>query len=124
MIRTWPELRDFALSLDLPEVTVAHSHGHQVLRAFGKLWCNWSMYADGAVFKAAKDEREMLIAADPKTFFLHPHYLNYDYVLVRGGRIDPGWARARLIRQWREAAPKRFLKDWDAKHGGWGPCGA
>lgn len=59
----------------------------------------------------------MLILTDPETFFLHPHYANYDYVLVRAGRIEPAWAKARLMARWRENAPKRFLKDWDARHG-------
>ena len=36
---------------------------------------------------------------------------------VNAGRIDEGWARARLISQWREAAPKRWLKTWDDTHG-------
>ena len=56
----------------------------------------------------------MLMQADPETFFLHPHYVAHALVLVRAGRIDPDWARARLIRQWRDAAPKRWLKAWDA----------
>jgi hypothetical protein len=56
----------------------------------------------------------MLIAADPETYFLHPHYVPHNLVLVRAGRIDEDWAKARLVRQWRAAAPKRFLKDWDA----------
>ena len=46
MIRIWPELRDLALSLDLPEVTVAHAHGHQVAGLWQTLlpWvdaCRW-----------------------------------------------------------------------------------
>jgi hypothetical protein len=114
LIATWPQLRDFALGLSLPEVTVAHPHGHESLKAFGKLWCHWSPYADGGVFKASREEREMLMQADPHTFFLHPHYANYDYILVRN--IDPAWAKARLIARWRDNAPKRFLKDWDARH--------
>jgi hypothetical protein len=66
------------------------------------------------VFKTSPDEREMLLAADPETFFLHPHYTPYNLILVRPGRLDPGRARARLIRQWRDAAPKRWLRAWDA----------
>jgi hypothetical protein len=112
MIRDWPELRDFALSLELPEVTLAYPFGNEALKAFGRMWCYWGR-GDGAVFKADKLEREFLMQADPGTFFLHPHYAPYDLVLVRAGRIDPGWARARLIAQWRAAAPKRFLKAWD-----------
>jgi hypothetical protein len=114
LIRAWPELRDFALGLNLPEVTVDYPHGHESLKAFGKLWCHWSPYAVGGVFKASWEERDMLMAADPDTFFLHPHYQNYDYILVRN--IDPAWARTRLITRWRDNAPKRYLKDWDTRH--------
>lgn len=117
MVRDWPGLKALALDMTLPEVTVDYPHGHECLKAFGKLWCHWSPYADGAVFKAERPEREMLIAADPDTFFLHPHYASYDYVLVRAGRIHPDWARARLLRRWRDNAPKRWLKAWDQAQG-------
>ncbi|WP_054008287.1 MmcQ/YjbR family DNA-binding protein [Cypionkella psychrotolerans] len=119
MIQNWAELKAFALGMDLPEITLATPWGHEALKAFGKMWCYWSYYEDAAVFKASRDEREMLMAAEPATFFLHPHYAPHNLVLVlvlvRAGRIDPGWARARLLQQWRDAAPKRFLKGRDAR---------
>ena len=118
VIRTYDDLKAMALSLALPEVTDTTAWGRPCLKAHGKLWVWWSPYVDAAVFKAGKDEREMLISADPETFFLHPHYATHDLVLVRAGRIDPGWARARLIAQWRAAAPKRWLKAWDAGRDG------
>lgn len=114
-IADWPELRAFALGLGLPQITTEHPWGHEVLKAHGKLWCYWAMRADGAVFVADKAEREMLMEADPETFFLHPHYAPHNLVLVRPGRIDRDWTRARLLRQWRDAAPKRWLKSWDAE---------
>ncbi len=117
MIASYAELRAVALSLGLPEVTDATAWGKPCLKAHGRMWCWWSPYADAAVFRAARDEREMLIAADPETFFLHPHYLPHDLVLVRAGRIDEDWARARLSRTWREAAPKRWLRAWDTREG-------
>ena len=113
-ISTWPDLKALALGLCLPEITTAHPWGHEVLKAHGKMWCYWAALADAAPFKAGPDEREMLLAADPDTFFLHPHYTPHGLILVRAGRIDPIWAAARLIRQWRDAAPKRWLKAWDA----------
>lgn len=116
-IRDYPELRDLALSLHLPEVTEAMPWGNPCLKAHGKMWCWWSPYVDAAVFRATLDEREMLMAADPDSFTLHPHYAAYNLMLVRAGRIDPDWARARLLRDWRDAAPKRWLKAWDAEHG-------
>lgn len=114
MIATWPELKALAMSLCLPGVTEARPWGHEVLKSHGKMWCWWSPYEDAAVFKAGFDEREMLMQADPERFFLHPHYARSAVVLVRAGRIDPDWARHRLIADWRAMAPKRLLKEWDA----------
>ncbi len=116
MIADWPSLRTFALSLNLSQVTLAHPWGNEALKAHGKMWCWWSPYIDAAVFRADKDEREMLLQADPDTFTLHPHYQAHPLILVRAGHIDPAWARPRLIRDWRAAAPKRWLRDWDATH--------
>ncbi|MCB6179122.1 MmcQ/YjbR family DNA-binding protein [Rhodobacter sp. Har01] len=116
MIRDWPTLKAFALALDLPEVALAHPWGHEALKAHGKMWVWWSPFEDAAVFRADRDEREMLMQADPDTFFLHPHYASHALVLVCAGRIDPAWVRPRLIRDWRNAAPKRWLKTWDAAH--------
>ena len=120
MIADWSALRALALALDLPQVTEAALWGNPCLKAHGKMWCWWSPYVDAAVFKASHDEREMLMAADPDTFTLHPHYAAHNLMLVRAGRIDPGRAKARLMRQWRDAAPKRWLKDWDRAQAGRG----
>lgn len=117
MLRDWPELKAFALGLGLPEVFETTAWNNPCLKAHGKMWCWWSPYVDAAVFRAVKEEREMLIAADPETFLLHPHYAPHNLVLVQAGRIDEGWARARLIRHWRDVAPKRWLKAWEDAQG-------
>ncbi|WP_299192871.1 hypothetical protein [uncultured Litoreibacter sp.] len=57
----------------------------------------------------------MLMSADPETFVLHPHYAKHGLILVAAGRIDPDWASARLTQSWRDMAPKKFLKEWDAR---------
>lgn len=116
MIADWPGLKALALGLGLPQVALARPWGNEALKAHGKMWVWWSPYVDAAVFRAGRDEREMLIAADAETFTIHPHYLAHDLVLVRAGRIDPEWARVRLIRQWRDTAPKRWLRIWDAEN--------
>jgi hypothetical protein len=71
-------------------------------------------YVDAAVFKCDKAEREMLLEVDPDTFTLHPHYAPHNLSSCAPGHIDEGWARARLMQQYRDAAPKRWLKAWDA----------
>ena len=114
MLADWPALKALALGLDLPKVVEATAWKNPCLKAHGKMWCWWSPYVDAAVFRADRQEREMLVAAEPATFLLHPHYAAHDLVLVRAGQIDAAWARARLIRHWRDAAPKRWLAAWDA----------
>ena len=84
MIQDWSQLKALAFGLNLPEVTIAHPWGHEVLKAHGRMWCYWAALADGAPFKASPEEREMLLAADPDTFFLHPHYTPHGLILDRG----------------------------------------
>jgi len=114
LIRAWPELRDLALGLDLPGVTLDYPWGHETLKAHGKTWTYWAAMTDAAVFKADKEERAALQDLDPETFPSHPHYQPHRLILVRAGRLDPVWAKARLLATWREMAPRRLLKDWDA----------
>ena len=57
----------------------------------------------------------MLLAVDPDTFLFHPYHAPYNLILVRAGRPDEGWARTRMIQQYRDAAPKRWLKIPDCR---------
>lgn len=111
---TFESLRDLALSLDLPGVTEAVSWGQPCLKAHGKLWFFWSPTENAPVFKVPFEERDLLVETDPETYFFTPHYRNYKLVLARPERVDPDWAKANLIRVWRELAPKRLLKAYDA----------
>ncbi len=111
---TYETLKDIALSLDLPGVTEAVSWGQPCLKAHGKLWFFWSPSEDAPVFKVAFEERDMLVEAAPDTFFFTDHYKNHKLVLARPDRLDLVWAKANLIRVWREIAPKRLLKAYDS----------
>ena len=109
----WSELRDFALSLGLPEVVETTSWGEPCLKAFGKNWTWWSPSEKCPVFKVDFDERDFLTEHRGDVFFVTDHYRNHRLVLMRVGRFDPHWARENLVRVWRAQAPKRFLKQWD-----------
>ena len=114
----WEAIRALALGLGLPGVEETTSWGQPAIKAHGKLWVWWSPSEDAPVFKVPLEEREMLVEADPETFFVTPHYQRHALVLVRPERFDPGWARANLTRVWRAQAPKRLLKAFDAERGG------
>lgn len=54
------------------------------------------------------DERDMLLDADPKTFFITEHYRNYPSVLAYAARLDSRTLRGMLERRWRKLAPKKL----------------
>lgn len=60
------------------------------------------------------DERDNLIAMDPKIYFITDHYKNYPSVLVRALRLNEAMLRKLLERRWRAVAPKKLLKTVDA----------
>ena len=110
----YEDLKELALSLGLPGVTEAVSWGQPCLKAHGKLWFFWSPSEDAPVFKVPFEERDMLVETAPETFFFTDHYKNHKLVLARPERLDMGWAKANLLRVWREMAPKRLLKAYDS----------
>jgi len=109
----WEKLKALALGLDLPGVEATTSWGEPTLKAHGKLWVWWSPHEDAPVFKVAMEDRDILLAASPDEFFVTPHYQGHPLVLVRPERLDLDWARANLVRVWRQQAPKRVLKAYD-----------
>jgi hypothetical protein len=60
------------------------------------------------------DERDMLLEADPRLFHITAHYKDYPAVLARLERLDAEILRGMLERRWRQIAPKRLLKQFDA----------
>lgn len=111
----WAKLRKLALSLKLPNIEETTSWGQPTLKAHGKLWVWWSPHEDAPVFKVPFEERDVLVEAEPERFFFTPHYGNHPLVLVRPEKLDPAWTRANLIKVWRAQAPKRVLKEYDAR---------
>jgi hypothetical protein len=116
-IKTREDLWALALSLDLPHVVETTSWGEPMLKAHGKMWAWWSPSAHVPVFKTAFAERDFLIDIEPETFFVTPHYKGHQLVLARPEKLDPDWARARLIKTWRDMAPKKVLKAYDEAQG-------
>jgi hypothetical protein len=56
------------------------------------------------------EEREMLIAADPKKFFTEPHYKGFPAVLVRLENIACDELEELLVDGWRCQAPKKLAR--------------
>jgi hypothetical protein len=61
------------------------------------------------------DERDMLLEADPKTYFITDHYRDYPSVLAHASKIDAKTLRGMLQRRWRKIAPKKLARSDAAK---------
>jgi hypothetical protein len=59
-------------------------------------------------------ERDEWMAADPVTFFVTEHYLNYKYMLVRLETVSPDDLKNLLITAWHNRATKRLISEYEA----------
>ncbi|MFP3920243.1 MAG: MmcQ/YjbR family DNA-binding protein [Dichotomicrobium sp.] len=114
----WERVKEVALGLGLPGVEETTSYGQPALKTHGKLWVWWSPHEDALVFKVPIEERDILVEAEPDTFFVTAHYKGSPLVLMRPDRLDLEWVRVNLIRVWRAQAPKRVLKACDGQQDG------
>ena len=64
---------------------------------------------ESLVVKIDVEERAMRMRADPQTFYITDHYLNYPWILVRLKSVDPDDLRDLLEEAWRLSASKRLL---------------
>jgi hypothetical protein len=71
----------------------------------GDLLMLWSDY----------DARETLMAESPDAFFVTPHYERPAWVLVWLDRVDAQQLSEVLTDAWRNRAPKRLVREFDAR---------
>ena len=101
---TFADARKIALSL--PNVVESTSYGTAAFKASGKLVARLKEDGDSLVVGTTIEERAEMIAADPETYYITDHYLNYPWVLVRLSRVHPDALRDLLRRALRLASAK------------------
>jgi hypothetical protein len=107
MARTTRVTFDTVLKLgcELPGVEAATSWGAPALKVGGKMFAcraiHKSAEPDTLVVRMDFDTRDELVAADPETYYLEDHYVDYACVLVRLARVDPDTLRDLLLMGWR-----------------------
>ena len=99
---TFETVRKIALSLD--NVEEGTSYGTPAFKVRGKLFVRLHQDSESLVVRMERDEREELMAADPETYYITDHYLNYPWILVRMSRVRPDALRDLLRGAWRCAA--------------------
>jgi hypothetical protein len=103
---TFETVRDIALAL--PEAKEGTSYGTPAFFVRGKLFARKHQSGEVLVVKIDFDERAQRLAADPETFYITDHYLNYPAVLVRLSSVYEDDLRELLEESWRRSAPARL----------------
>jgi hypothetical protein len=100
---TFDTVREMGLAL--PDVEEGTTYGTPALKVRGKMFAcvpsHRSAEPDSLAVRIDFDRRDELIAADPKTYYLKDHYVNYPVVLVRLTRVHPDALRDLLLMAWR-----------------------
>ncbi len=84
---TFEAIRKMALVLD--GVEEGTSYGTPAFKVGGVLFARLRDDIGALVLRMSIDDRQELIAADPETYFITDHYLEYPYVLVNIARVHP-----------------------------------
>jgi len=110
----WETVR--ALALGLPEVEEDAS-GRRGYRVHGKLFAWEARERDGGglAVRVEREEKQLILDANPDVYFTSPHYNGYPAVQVRVERIDPEELAQRLEDAWLIQAPKRLAAEHVAR---------
>jgi hypothetical protein len=109
------------VGLALPGAEEGTTYGTPALKVGGRMFCclaaHRSAEPGSLVVLIDFDERDELIAADPDTYYLTDHYVNYPSVLVRLRRVHPDALRDLLHGAWRMAVERRATRRGRARAG-------
>ncbi|HEY2291641.1 MAG TPA: MmcQ/YjbR family DNA-binding protein [Thermoanaerobaculia bacterium] len=109
---TYETVREIALAL--PGVEEGPCYGTPGLRVRGKLFARLWEDGETLVLKVGFDAREMLMAANPETFYITDHYTGHPYVLVRLPKVGREQIEHLIEEAWRLNAPKRLVAEYEA----------
>jgi hypothetical protein len=101
------------LALALPKAEEGTSYGTPAFKVGGTLFARLHQDGESLVVKIDPGERAMRMKADPETFYITDHYLNYPWILVRISSVDAADLRDLLEEAWRLSAPRRLVSDFD-----------
>jgi len=102
------------IALGFPGMEEGSSYGTPAFRVRKKLVVRLKEDAESIVVMVTMDEKEALLAADPRVYFTTPHYDGYAAILVRLAEVEADDLRDLVEGVWRRLAPKRLVAAYDA----------
>jgi hypothetical protein len=107
------DFREFALSL--PDAVEIETWGHPTFRVRKKIFATMANDGSSAGAKTTKLEQMALVSSEPETFSLPAYVGRYGWVDIKLDRVDPDHVRELVEDAWRQTAPKRLVKAYDAE---------
>ena len=107
------------IALGLPETVERASYGGRPSFRTTQRMFTWIRDDPEAlvVWVESVDDKERLIESEPSKFFTTDHYDGQPIVLVRLDAVDVDEATELITDSWRERAPKRVVRQFDAESG-------
>jgi hypothetical protein len=104
-----------AMALAFPGAEEGFNMGSAVFKVNGKVLARLLSDTDAMIVGVGFDEREMLLAAEPQTFHITPHWKDYPGMMARLATLDPAVLHGFLERRFRAVAKKAVVKAYDAQ---------
>lgn len=98
------------LALALPEAQEGVSYGTPAFYVKKKLFARIREDHTTVVVKIPRELRAVLNEANPRTFTIPDHYLNYDMVVVELAHVKVKELKDLLREAWRFSAPEKLVK--------------
>ena len=102
---SWEDVRRIAAAL--PGAEESTSYGNPCFKVNGRPFVNTSRETGAISTRCSPEELELLIAARPEVYFVTPHYLGWEAVLVRLDAVDEEELAGRLEDSWEYMARKK-----------------
>ena len=97
----WADVEAFALTL--PGAEPSTSYRQPAIKVGGRMFASTGHEQGSFHVRAPHEEKAVLIATDPATFWQTPHYENWPGLLVRYGAADPERIALVIRRAWWDA---------------------
>jgi hypothetical protein len=112
-VLSWDDV--VTIASGLPEVEQSTSYGTPSLKVKGKSFARLRTEAEGGlVLMCQLDEKEALLASGDPAFYTTPHYDGYGAILVDLEKVSRQQLTELIEDAWRERAPVRLRKAFDA----------
>jgi len=102
---TFAAVRKITLSLD--NVEEGMSYGTPGFRVGGVLFLRFHQDGESLVVRTDFEQRAELLAADPASYYITDHYLNYEWILVRVARVHADALRDLILWAHKSAAAQK-----------------